>query len=72
MTTIATTALPITYNWNISIGSGWIVLMLIGMALCVVCMVAFMSLMRDGRAWPFCGAGWHPTTTRQESERSSR
>jgi hypothetical protein len=70
MTTIATIGLPAAYSWNISIGSGWIVLMLIGLALCFVCMLAFMWLMRGGYGWPMCGQRWQQTTIRRESERS--
>jgi hypothetical protein len=69
MTTIATIALAAADSWNISIGSGWIVLMLIGMAICFVCMLGFMWLMRDGHGWPMCGQRWQ-TTTRRESGRS--
>lgn len=55
MTTIATIALPVANSWTVSVGGGWIVLMLIGMGLCFVGMFAFMWLMRGGQGWPFCG-----------------
>ena len=45
-------------SWSISIGGGWIVLMLVGMALCFVFMVGFMSFMRGGRGWSMCGQRW--------------
>lgn len=51
MTTIATIA---ANSWSISIGGGWIVLMLVGMGFCFVFMLGFMWLMRDGRGWPIC------------------
>ena len=57
MTTIATVAAD---NWNVSIGGGWIVLMLIAMGLCFVFMLGSMWLMRDGRGWPMCGR-WSQT-----------
>jgi hypothetical protein len=52
MTTIATIA---ANSWSISIGGGWIVLMLVGMGLCFVFMLGSGWLMRDGRGWPMCG-----------------
>ncbi|HEU5277678.1 MAG TPA: hypothetical protein VFU26_02115 [Gaiellaceae bacterium] len=52
MTTIATTALPVADSWTVSVGGGWIVVMLIGMALCF----AFMWLMRGGQGWRLCGS----------------
>ena len=55
MTTIATIALPIADSWQITVGGGWIVVMLIGMAVCFVAMFAFMPLMGDGHRWPMCG-----------------
>ncbi len=55
MTTIATIALPVADNWTVSVGGGWIVVMLIGMGLCFVGMFAFMWLMRGGQGWPICG-----------------
>ena len=60
MTTIATIAAD---SWSISIGGGWIVLMLVGMALCFVFMLGSMWLMRDGRGWPMmCGRWWQQAT----------
>ena len=59
MTTIATI---VANSWNISIGGGWIVLMLIGMGLCFVFMLGFMWLMRDGHGWPMCGSWWQQQT----------
>ena len=58
MTTTATVA---ANSWNISIGGGWIVLMLVGMGLCFLFMVGSMWLMRDGRGWPMCGRWWQQT-----------
>ena len=55
MTTIATLA---ANSWSISIGGGWIVLMLVGMGICFIFMLGFMSLMRDGRGWTICGRWW--------------
>jgi hypothetical protein len=55
MTTIATIALPAADSWTVSVGGGWIVVMLIGMGLCFVGMFAFMRLMRGGQGWPICG-----------------
>jgi hypothetical protein len=52
MTTIATIA---ANSWSISIGGGWVVLMLVWMGLCFVFMLGSMWLMRDGRGWPLCG-----------------
>lgn len=57
MTTITTIAAD---SWNISIGGGWILLMLIGMGFCLVFMLGSMRLMRDGRGWAICGRGWRP------------
>lgn len=59
MTTIATIAAD---SWSISIGGGWIVLMLVGMALCFVFMLGFMWLMRDGRGWAMCSRWWQQPT----------
>jgi hypothetical protein len=59
MTTIATIA---ANSWSISIGGGWIVLMLVGMGLCFVFMLGFMWLMRDGRGWAMCGRWWQQAT----------
>jgi hypothetical protein len=61
MTTVATRAAD---SWSISIGGGWIVLMLIGMALCFVFMLGFMWLMREGRGWAMCGQHWQQQTPR--------
>ena len=66
MTTIATIALPVADSWQITVGGGWIVVMLIGMAACFVAMFAFMSLMRDGHAWTMCGFRWPHDTTRTD------
>jgi hypothetical protein len=55
MATIATIA---ANSWSISIGGGWIVLMLVGLGLCFVFMLGFMWLMRDGRGWTMCGRWW--------------
>jgi hypothetical protein len=64
MTTIATIA---ANSWSVSIGGGWIVLMLVGMGLCLVFMLGSMWLMRDGHGWPMCGRSWRgqppPTDT---------
>jgi hypothetical protein len=62
MTTIATIALPVADSWTVSVGGGWIVVMLIGMGLCFVGMFAFMSLMRGGQGWPMCGWRRPPET----------
>ena len=59
MTTIATIAAD---SWSISIGGGWIVLMLVGMGLCFVLMLGSMWLMRDGRGWAMCGRWWEQAT----------
>ena len=70
MTTIATIA---ANSWSISIGGGWIALMLVGMGLCFVFMLSSMWLMRDGRGWPMCGRWWQqatpPTDTRTGAPR---
>lgn len=55
MTTITTIAAD---SWSISIGGGWILLMLIGMGVCLVFMLGPMRLMRDGRWWAICGRRW--------------
>ena len=55
MRTIATIALPAADSWTVSVGGGWIVVMLIEMGLCFVGMFAFMWLMRSGQGWPICG-----------------
>lgn len=59
MTTIATIA---ANSWSISVGGGWIVLMLAGMGLCFVFMLGSMWLMRDGRGWAMCGRRWQQST----------
>lgn len=51
MTTIAAS------SWSISVGGGWIVLMLIGMGLCFAFMLGFMWLMRGGCGWWTPGPG---------------
>jgi hypothetical protein len=58
MTTIAIAA----NSWSISVGGGWIALMLVGMGLCFVFMLGSMWLMRDGRGWPMCGRWWQQAT----------
>ena len=55
MTTIATIAAD---SWSISIGGGWIVLMLVGMGLCFFFMVGSMWRTRDGRGRSLCGRWW--------------
>jgi hypothetical protein len=62
MTTIATIGMLAAGSWNITIGGGWIALMLIGMGLCFVFMLGFMWLMRDGRGWAMCGRRWQQAT----------
>lgn len=54
MTTLATIALPVADSWTVSVGGGWIVVMLMGMGLCFVGMFAFMWLMGGGQSWPIC------------------
>ena len=66
MTTIATIGLLVADSWQITVGSGWIVVMLIGMAVCFVAMFAFMSLMRGGHGWTMCGFRWPQDTTRTD------
>ena len=66
MTTIATTALPLADSWQITVGGGWIIVMLIGMAFCFA-MFAFMSLMHGGRGWPTCGLRSPHDTTRSDT-----
>lgn len=61
MTTIATN------SWGISIGGGWIVLMLIGMAFCFVFLLGSMWLMRDGRGWTMCCRWWQQETPRSNA-----
>ena len=58
MTTIATIAAD---SWSISIGGGWIVLMLVGIGLCFVFMLGATWLMRGGRGWAMCGR-WQQAT----------
>ena len=60
MTTIATLAAD---SWSISIGGGWIVLMLVGMGLCFIFMLGFTWLMRDGRGWAMCSRWWRQETS---------
>jgi hypothetical protein len=60
LTTIATN------NWSITIGGGWIVLMLIGMGLWFVFMLSSTWLMRNGRGWSMCGFRWPEDTTRSD------
>ena len=62
MTTVATIALPLADSWQITVGGGWIIVMLIGMAVCFVAMFAFMSLM-GGHGWPLCAFRWPQNTT---------
>jgi hypothetical protein len=59
-------------SWSISIGGGWIVLMLVGMGLCFVFMLGFMSLMRDGRGWTMCSGWWRQQTPRQDAVANRR
>ena len=67
MPTIATIALPATSGWNISIGGGWIVLVLIGMGVCCfISMLGSMWLMRDGRGWAICDRHWPQETTHRD------
>lgn len=49
-------------SWSISIGGGWIILMLVGMGLCFIFMLGFMGLMRDGRGWTMCSRWWQQAT----------
>ena len=67
MTTIATIALPLADSWQITVGGGWIVVMLIGMAVCFVAMFAFMSLMRGGHGRPMCGVRWPHDTAQTDT-----
>jgi hypothetical protein len=60
MTTIATIA---ANSWSVSIGGGWIVLMLVGMGFCVVFMLGSMWLMHGRQGWPMCGRWWKQATT---------
>jgi hypothetical protein len=61
MTTIATN------SWSITIGGGWIILMLIGMGLCFAFMLSSMWLMRNGRGWTMCGRWWQQETPRRDT-----
>ena len=61
MTTLATIAAD---SWSISIGGGWIVLMLVAMGLCFVFMLGSMWLMRDGRGWAMCSRRQQQTPRR--------
>ena len=71
MTTITTIAAT---SGSVSIGGGWIILMLIGMVLCFVFMLGSTWLMRGGRGWAMCGRWWRRQTSPEppvpaESER---
>lgn len=55
MTAIATTGIALADSWQVTVGEGWITLMLIGMGLCFVFMLGSMWSMRDGRGWGMCG-----------------
>ena len=59
MTTTSTIA---ANSWSITIGGGWIVVMLIGMGFCFLFMLGGMWLMRDGRDWAMCGRWWQQET----------
>ena len=72
MTTLATIGLPAADSWQISVGGSWIVVMLIGMALCFVAMFAFMWLARDGHGWAMCGPRWQQQTTRRDGRTAVR
>ena len=65
MTTLATIG-SVANSWQISVGGSWIVVMLIGMALCFIAMFALMGLMRDGHGWAPCGPRWQRQTTRRD------
>jgi hypothetical protein len=67
MTTIATIGRPVADSWQITVGGGWTVVMLIGMAICFVAMFASMSLMRGGHGWTPCGFRSPQDTTRTDS-----
>lgn len=71
MTTIATIGLPAAYSWDVSIGGGWILVMLIGMALCCAGMLSFMWLMRNGRGFAMCGQRWSQKPPATFGERPS-
>ena len=58
MTTIST----IAANWSITIGGGWILVMLIGMGVCLVFMLGAMWLMRNGHGWAMCSPWWQQET----------
>lgn len=62
MTTIAMIAAD---SWSITIGGGWIILMMVGMGLCFVFMLGFMSLMRGGPGWTMC-SWWRQQPPRQD------
>jgi hypothetical protein len=71
MTTIAAIAAD---SWSVSIGGGWIVLMLVGMGLCFVFMLGSTWLVRDGRGWTTCGRRWWqqtPTGIRDDTDAAS-
>jgi hypothetical protein len=59
MTTISTIA---ANSWSITIGGGWIAVMLIGMGLCFVFMLSAMWLMRNGHGWAMCSRWWPQET----------
>jgi hypothetical protein len=59
---VTTIAIIAANGWSISIGGGWIVLMLIGMGLCFVFMLSSMWLMRNGHGWTMCGRWWQQET----------
>jgi hypothetical protein len=66
MRTLATFPLPLADSWQVSVGGGWIAVMLIGMALCFLAMVVFAGLMRNGVGWPTCGRWWPQESTRRD------
>jgi hypothetical protein len=72
MATITATALPVADSWNLSVGSGWITLMLIGMALCFLFMFGAMALMRGGRGWTMCGRWWPQEPERKDALTGTR
>ncbi len=70
MTTIASIALPAASSWDITIGGGWIIVMLASMALGCVGMLGFMWLFRGGRGFAMCGRRWlqePPLTLRERA-----
>jgi hypothetical protein len=62
MTTLTAIALQVADSWAVSAGSGWIVLMLIGMGACFLFMFGAMWVMRGGHGWPMCGNWWRQET----------